>query len=89
MLPTKTSNIRSKLTTQQSRLNGINIEQRASTWLTTLPIEDKGYILNKQEFWDLVNIRYGWPLSRTPRTCACGSNVNIEHALTCKKGGFF
>ena len=89
MLPTKTSNIRSKLTTQQSRLNDINIEQRASTWLTTLPIEVKGYILNKQEFWDLVNIRYGWPLSRTLRTCACGSNVNIEHALTCKKGGFF
>ena len=45
-------------------------------------------MLNKQEFWDLVNIRYGWPLSRTPRMCICGSNFNIEHALTCKKGGF-
>ena len=84
----KLVNIRSKLTTQQCRLNDINIEQRASTWLTTLSIEDEGYMLNKQEFWDLLNIRYGWPLSRTPRTCACGSNFNIEHALTCKKGGF-
>ena len=45
-------------------------------------------MLNKQEFWDLGNIRYDWPLSRTPRTCTCGSNFNIEHALTCKKGGF-
>ena len=45
-------------------------------------------MLNKQELLDLVNIRYGWPLSRTPRTCACGSNFKIEHALTCKKGGF-
>ena len=45
-------------------------------------------MLNKQEFWDLVNIRYGWPLSRTPRAGVHGSNFNIEHALTCKKGGF-
>ena len=40
------------------------------------------------EFWDLVNIRYGWPLSRTSKTCTCGNNFNIEHALTCKKTGF-
>ena len=64
----KLVNIRSKLTIQQCRLNDINIEQGASTWLTTLRIEDEGYMLHKQEFWDLVNIRYGWPLSRTPRT---------------------
>ena len=44
-------------------------------------------MLNKQEFWDLANIRYGWPLSRTS-TCTCGKNFNIEHALTCKKEGF-
>ena len=81
----KLVNTRSKLTTQQCRLNDINIEQGASTWLTTLLIEDEGY---KQEFWDLVNIRYDWRLSRTPRTCGCGSNFNIEHALTWKKGGF-
>ena len=45
-------------------------------------------MLNKQEFWDLVNIRYGWPLSQTPRTCTCGDKFNIEHAVTCKKEGF-
>ena len=56
--------------------------------LSTLPIEEEVYMLNKQEFWDLVNIRHGWPLYRTPRTCTCGNNFNIEHAFTCKKGGF-
>ena len=40
------------------------------------------------ELGDLVNIRYGWPLSQTPRTCTCGNNFNIEHAVTCKNGGF-
>ena len=68
-------------------MNDINTEQGASAWLSTLPIKE-GYMLNKKEFWDLVNIRYGWPLSQTPRTCICGSNFNIEHALTSKKGGF-
>ena len=76
------------MTSQQSRLNYINIEQGALTWLSTLPTEEEGYMLNKQEFWDLVNIRHGWPLYRTPRTCTFGNNFNIEHALTRKKGGF-
>ena len=26
----------------------------ASIWLSTLPLKDEGYCLNKQEFWDLV-----------------------------------
>ena len=42
----------------------------------------------QKEFWDLVNVRYGWLLSQTQRTCSCGNNFVIEHALTCKKGGF-
>ena len=45
-------------------------------------------MLNKQEFWYLANTRYGCPLFRTPSTCTCGNNFNIEQALTCKKGGF-
>ena len=42
-------------------------------------------MLNKQKFWDLVNIRCGWSLSRTPWKCACSNKFNIEHALTCTK----
>ena len=37
----------------------MNTEQSASTWPSTLPIEEEGYMLNKQEFCDLGNIRYG------------------------------
>ena len=45
----------------------MNTEQRqqgASAWITTRPIEGKGYMLNKQELWDFFNITYGWPLSQ-------------------------
>ena len=41
------------------RLNKINQEKGASTWLSTLPLKDEGYSLSKQEFWDLMKIRYG------------------------------
>ena len=44
-------------------------------------------MLNKQTFWKHVNTRhvlYLWP---TPRTCACRSNINIEHAVPRKKVG--
>ena len=85
----KLVNIWSRLTGQEFRLNDINTEQGASTWLTILPIEDEGYMVNTKQFWNLVNIRYGWPLSTTSRTCACGSNFNIERCLTCKKEVLF
>ena len=36
----------------------------------------------------MIRIRYGWELERLPEKCACGSNFNLQHALSCKKGGF-
>ena len=36
----KLTDIKSRLTSQQCRLNDINTEQGASTWLSTLPIEE-------------------------------------------------
>ena len=31
----------------------------ASSWLSVLPLEDYGFVLNKGEFRDTVNLRYG------------------------------
>ena len=33
-------------------------------------------------------IRYGHQLNRFPNDCVCGSQFNLEHSLSCKKGGF-
>jgi len=59
-----------------------------SSWLTSLPLEDEGYVLIKQCFQDLLCIRYGWKLNRLPIKCECGAHFDIEHALRCKKGRF-
>ena len=83
----KLVNIRSRLTGQQCTAK--RHQHWGSCFNMAGPSTDwgKGYMLTKQEFWDLVNIRYGWLLSPTPWACACESNFNIEHVLTCKTGG--
>ena len=76
------------LPTDKIRLNKINQGKGASTYLSTLPLKER-YSLSKQEFWDLVKMRYERPLSRLPNMCSCGAKHDLQHSLSCKKGGFF
>ena len=80
--------IRNKISPGERKQNDLNLETGASSWLTTLPIKEEGYILNKQSFWDLLSIRYGWKLKRIPSSCACGNTFNLQLALQCPKEGF-
>ena len=73
---------------KKSVYNDLKVEQCASSWLTTLPIKEEGYILSKQLFWDLIRIRYGWMLTRLPNNCEYGVSFDLQHALSCKKGSF-
>ena len=65
-------------------------EKGASSWLTSLPLKEYGFLLNKQEFADAIALRYNLTLSslNRPKTCECGETFNINHCLVCKKGGF-
>ena len=62
-------------------------EKGASTWLTTLPLQERGFNLNKQEFCDALCLRYGWQLKNLPSPCVCGSSFSIYHAMICSHGG--
>ena len=64
--------LKSRMTAEQNRVNDISRESGSSNWLNCLPLEDSGYVLTKQEFWDAVNLRYTWPLSRVPSKYVCG-----------------
>ena len=57
---------RSTLRDEQKRFNELNREQRAFSWLTTIPLSEEGYDLTKQLLWDLIRMRYGWTLRRLP-----------------------
>jgi len=63
-------------------------EKGASSWLTTLPYEEYGFVLNKRGFKDAVALRYELPIANKARVCLCSKKNSINHILTCKKGGF-
>jgi hypothetical protein len=63
-------------------------EKGAGVWLTALPLQNMGYVLNKQEFRDAVCLRYEWRIPNTPSYCSCGKKNSVDHTLNCKLGGF-
>lgn len=80
--------LRLHMSPDQLRANDIAQEVGSSNWLSALPLEEKGYVLTKREFWDALCLRYSWSLPRLPSMCVCGSRFNVSHAFSCKKGGF-
>ena len=80
--------VKSHINPQQLRILEATSEKGASSWLSTLPLKAHNFYLNKQTFWDTIYLRFGIPIPRLPTNCVCGLKFSIEHALTCKKGGF-
>ena len=72
--------IRNEMSLEERKKTDLSLETGASSWLTTLPIKEEGYVLNKQSFWDLLSIRYGWKLKRIPSQCASRSPVSQRRA---------
>ena len=62
--------------------------QGASTWLTASPNDKNSFALHIAAFKDSLTLRHGWPLQNLPFHCSCGQPFSVEHALTCKTGGF-
>ena len=55
--------------------------------VTVPPITEFGFEFSKQQFWDLIRLRYGWEISNLPTSCSCISKVDIQHSMSFKKGG--
>ena len=64
------------------------MQERVISWLTSLPLQEYDFVLNKEEFVDVMCIRYLHPLKNMPKKCACGTNNSPDHALICMKGGY-
>ena len=67
----------------QQRLLECTREKGASSWVSTLPIDE-----HKGAFRDVLCLRYGWKLQNLPLHCACGDSLSVDHAMSCHKGGF-
>ena len=63
-------------------------EKGSSRWLTSLPLKEMGFNLNKRESRDGLSLRYDWLIADIPSTCFCGEPFTIDHAMICVRGGF-
>ena len=84
----KHNTVKSLLFAEQQRIIECVPESGASSWLTTLPLKKYNFYLSKQEFKDALYLRHGITLPKLPMTCVCGDSYNVNHALTCARGGF-
>ena len=80
--------IHTMLNSYGQRLLTLNTEPGASSWLTARPIESLGYELTKQEFQDAMRLRFGLHFPDLNLRCACGKDNDVDHALSCAKGGY-
>ena len=62
-------------------------ETGASSWISTLPVEEHGFCLSKGAFRDAISLCYGWTIQNVSSTCACGTPFSVAHAMSCHKGG--
>ena len=84
----KLKEIETKMSEKELRSVNQLREKGASSWLSALPLQEHGLVLNKSEFRDALAIRYNQKLKGLPEKCACGQNFDLNHAMNCKKGGF-
>ena len=73
---------------KMKRCNDISNETGSSNWLSVKPMRKFNYVLNKQQFWDSIRLRCGWPIPGLPVSCSCREDFRVQHAMLCKKGGF-
>ena len=64
--------IKSNCSEELVRLINLSSEKGASSWLTSLPLTEYGFHLNKQHFLDAICMRYDLPIKDAPRSCSCG-----------------
>ena len=64
------------------------IDNNCSLWLTSLPLMNDNFDLSATEFRDAPCVRYRKPLKRSFSRCdGCQQDFDLQHALSCKKGG--
>ena len=54
--------LREQMTPHQLKANDIARCDSAFIWLTTLPLKEENYVLNKKEFFDDLYMRYMWEM---------------------------
>ena len=84
----RTASVCDSLPPDLKRIISLSSEKGASSWLSSLPVEEHGFALHKGAFRDALYLRYRWLPSGLPVNCACGQGFSVDHALNCPTGGY-
>ena len=87
-LVSKQSELTPLLPANLHRIISLSSEKGASSWLSVLPIEERGFALHKGTFRDALCLCYGWFPSGLPAKCVRGHGFTVDHAMNCTSGGF-
>ena len=75
---------------EKMKRNDISNETGSSNWPSVVPMREFNYVLRKQQFWDSIRIRYGWPVPGLPVVArvevlmfTTPSHVRREDSLHC------
>ena len=60
-------------------------QKGASNWLSTLPLEEQGFTLTKNEFRDALALRYSKDIRGLPSKCPCGQSFKGKRRFGKKK----
>eukprot|EP00794_Sanderia_malayensis_P011438 gene11438-biopygen9117 len=80
--------LRENMTSSQCKAYEIACSDGASIWLSSLPLKSKHFHLSKREFPDGIFLKYTRNLKNLPSECVCKAKFSVDHALSCKIGGF-
>ena len=69
--------ITERMTKDQKKATEPNQRTESCNWLISLPLKEHSYILNKQQLWDVICVRYNWAIPNLPALCKCGLNYNL------------
>ena len=52
-----------------------------------ISVKRNGFFLEEQVLYNAIWIRHNIPLERLPKLWVCGDSFNLQHAVSCPKGG--
>ena len=73
---------------EEKRLMDISTLTEVSNWLAVLPITEFGFEISKQQFSNLIGLRYGCENVQSTNICPRGRKFDIQQNMSPKKGSF-
>jgi hypothetical protein len=73
----------------EKKLMEYNRRKGAGAIFTTIPLERYGFDIKcKEDYRDILRLRYRLRIPNLPRECVCGKDYTLDHSQMCKTGGF-